>query len=112
LEGIFALLPEAGMCFDIAHARQVDPTMSQAYLILQRFGSRVRQVHMSEVDQMGRHTRLTLAATFAFPRVLPLLPPNVPIILESPVDQEEIRDEIEFAAALFRRGQSEHRSAY
>jgi len=38
LSEIFARLPEAGLCFDIGHCRQVDPTMNEAYLILRAFG--------------------------------------------------------------------------
>jgi hypothetical protein len=33
------LLPDAGVCFDIGHARQVDPTMTEATLLLQNFGA-------------------------------------------------------------------------
>lgn len=33
----FEAFPEAGLCFDIGHARQIDPTMIEARLILQRF---------------------------------------------------------------------------
>ena len=80
----FDQLPDARLCFDIAHARQVDPTMSQAYLILRRFGGRIAQVHLSEVNVQGRHLKLTISSTFAYPRVLPLIPADVPVILESP----------------------------
>ena len=34
LTEIFTTLPEASFCFDIGHAWQVDPTMSEAYWIL------------------------------------------------------------------------------
>jgi hypothetical protein len=34
LDLIFKRLPDATLCFDIGHARQIDPTMMEAYLIL------------------------------------------------------------------------------
>jgi hypothetical protein len=106
LESIFKLLPEARMCFDIAHARQVDPTMSQAALILKQFGSKVAQVHLSEVDIYGRHTKLTMASTFAYPRVLPLIDQRIPVIIESMVAPEEITSELRFATDLWVQGAS------
>lgn len=40
LDRIFKELPDATLCFDIGHARQCDPTMTEAYLILREFGAR------------------------------------------------------------------------
>jgi hypothetical protein len=100
LMAIFEQLPEASLCFDIAHARQVDPSMGQASLILRQFQSRLVQVHMSEVDINGRHTKLTRGATFAYPRVLPLIPASVPVILESVLNETEMVAELAFARRL------------
>lgn len=38
LRGSFERLPQAKLCFDVAHARQVDPTMTEAARILSEFG--------------------------------------------------------------------------
>ncbi len=38
IELLFDRFPEAGFCFDVGHARQVDPTMNEAHLILQQNG--------------------------------------------------------------------------
>ena len=46
LREIFDRLPEATFCFDIGHARQVDPTMQEAESFLRLFQDRLRQVHM------------------------------------------------------------------
>jgi hypothetical protein len=54
LEPVLAALPEAGFCFDIAHAWSVDPTMRLANNLLDRFGDRLRHVHLSSL-QDGRH---------------------------------------------------------
>jgi len=50
LESLFQRLPAAKMCFDIAHARQVDSTMAEAYRIVRQFGPRICQIHISEVN--------------------------------------------------------------
>lgn len=54
LAPIFAELPEAGFCFDIAHTWSIDPTMEMAGELLDRFGDRLRHVHLSSL-QDGRH---------------------------------------------------------
>ena len=54
LASVFAELPEAGFCFDIAHAWSIDPTMQLAGDLLDHFGDRLRHVHLSSL-QNGRH---------------------------------------------------------
>jgi hypothetical protein len=49
LQQIFDWLPEARFCFDIGHARQVDPSMTESSLLLEAFGDRLAEVHISEV---------------------------------------------------------------
>jgi hypothetical protein len=98
LANIFKHLPEACLCMDLGHARQVDPTMSEATAILSRFHDKVKQLHVSEVNAQSRHDRLTLEATMAFQRVARLIPSEIPIILESRVEESQIEQEI--AAAL------------
>ncbi len=97
LAHIFGALPRASLCFDIGHARQVDPTMSEAIAILQRYSTRLRQLHVSEVNSQSKHDPLSFESILAFRRVSHLVPENVPAILESRVDQEGIDDEIENA---------------
>ena len=94
LDEIFENLPNACFCFDIGHARQVDPTMSEACSILQRFGNKIQQVHVSEVNTQSKHDALGLESILAFQKVAHLIPPNVPVILESRVDELEIESEI------------------
>lgn len=98
LEAIFDRLPDARLCFDMAHARQVDTSLTEAFLILERFGERLAQVHLSEVGTSGRHSRLSRAAILAFRELAPLIPLEVPVILESPVNEDEIADELARAA--------------
>lgn len=85
LADVFARLPDAGFCFDIAHAWSIDPTLALAGELMDRFASRLREVHLSSLAD-GRHVGLTdeHAALFA-----PLLSRcvDVPWILEAPVSQ-------------------------
>jgi hypothetical protein len=94
LDRIFKELPDARFCFDIGHARQFDPTMTEAYLILREFGSRLTQVHVSEVNSRSKHDRLSYASIMAFQEVANLIPPEIPLILETPVSSCEIEPEI------------------
>jgi hypothetical protein len=93
LTSIFERLPTAGLCFDIAHARQVDRSMTEAYLILKHHGTRVRQLHVSEVNTSSRHDRISFAAAASFRDVAGLIPEGVPIILETPVIAAQLESE-------------------
>jgi hypothetical protein len=98
LAKFFEVLPNASLCFDIGHARQVDPTMSEASAILLRFAGRIQQLHVSEVNSQSRHDRLSLESILAFQRVSHLLPADIPVILESRVEEAEIEEEINRAS--------------
>jgi hypothetical protein len=93
LEIVFQRFPTATFCFDIGHARQIDPTMSEAALILRKFKGRLRQVHMSEVSSRSRHGGISLTALNSFRKVAHLIPLEVPVILEAivPPDQIELQ---------------------
>lgn len=87
LRALFARFPKAGLCFDVGHARQVDPTMNEAYLILHQGQVELRQVHISEVNSFSRHEPLSSGAIEASRRIANLVPEHVPIILETLIDQ-------------------------
>jgi hypothetical protein len=97
LSEIFLKLPEATLCLDLGHARQVDSTMSEAALILSRFGDRLQQLHVSEVNTMSHHESLSLSAIRAFNKISRLIPDDCPLILETPVGFEEIQREVDNA---------------
>lgn len=97
LKEIFQRVPDASFCFDIGHARQVDSTMTEAYLMLKAFGGRLRQVHLSEVNTRSKHDPLSYGSILAFREVAHLIPETVPVILETPVRENEIELEIERA---------------
>jgi hypothetical protein len=101
LASIFERLPNASMCFDIGHARQYDASMSEAYLILKTFGRRIVQLHVSEVDTSNRHHRVSFAAQIAFQQMSRWIPKNIPLILESRVEESQIPSEIRMISQLF-----------
>jgi hypothetical protein len=101
MQAAFDALPAAGFCLDLGHARQIDPTMGIALEMLQRFGSRLRQLHVSEVGTFGDHRRLGFLARTAFRRVVRYIPADVPVILESIVEETEIMSELNAAREIF-----------
>lgn len=97
LDLVFNNLPEARLCFDIGHARQVDTTMTEAYRILARHSGRMSWMHVSEVNTLSRHETLSYAAIWAFTEVAYLIPESVPIILEARISAVAIGAEIKKA---------------
>lgn len=81
LESLFAALPEAGFCLDVAHAHTIDPTMAVAEELLDRFCGRLREVHLSSIRN-GSHTTLTPEDEALFAPVLSRCR-DVPWILEA-----------------------------
>jgi sugar phosphate isomerase/epimerase len=100
LDFIFQQLPDAGMCFDIAHARQVDSSMTEAYRLLRRYAERIRQLHVSEVNSMSKHDRISDAALRSFREVSDAIPRGVPLILETPVSAVQAREQLDRAATI------------
>ena len=94
LDSIFRRLPDASFCFDIGHARQCDPTMTEAYVILREFGPKLRQVHVSEVNTRSKHDPLSYASILAYQEVAHLIPEDIPLILETPVTADHLELEI------------------
>jgi hypothetical protein len=99
IELLFVRFPDAGFCFDVGHARQVDPTMNEAHLILHQNRPRLRQVHISEVNFFSRHDPLSSAAVEATRRIAHWIPEDVPIILETLIDQGQGTIETEILRA-------------
>jgi hypothetical protein len=101
LESIFERLPEASFCFDLAHVRQVDPTMTEAKIMLKKIGQRLQQLHVSDVNSRSIHEPLNLEAIFAFRKISHMINSNIPIILESTIQKEKIEFEMQFASLIF-----------
>ncbi len=82
LEVLFAALPSAGFCFDVAHAWTVNPTMEVAGDLLDRFASRLRHVHVSSISSELRHVPLSVEDEELFAPLLSRCR-DVPWILEA-----------------------------
>jgi hypothetical protein len=100
LSQTFALLPDARLCLDVGHARQIDPTMTEAHRILVAFGDRLAQLHVSEVDAGCRHRAIGGGASLAYRSLFQGRPVDVPVILESPVLSGDVDAEVEFARTM------------
>jgi hypothetical protein len=91
--GWFEQLPDARLCFDLAHAHQCDRTMTEAFRILLKFRDRICQLHISELDSAGHHFPLSSGSIQAFSEVASLIPADSPVILESLNPLQESGDE-------------------
>jgi hypothetical protein len=91
----FKILPEAEFCLDLAHAQQWDTTMTEAYLLLKNFATRLCQVHISQLDSASRHYPLSEGSIRAFSEVAWLIPGSIPFIIESRVSPSEMDSEVE-----------------
>lgn len=58
LATVFELLPDARLCFDIAHAWAIDNSLQEGKAILDLFGGRLRQLHVSSLDSAQHHVPL------------------------------------------------------
>jgi hypothetical protein len=95
LRPVFARLPDASFCFDVAHAGQCDPSMREAARLLDAFHHRLAEVHVSQLDAGSRHVRLSAAGASVCQRVAEMVPLEVPVIIEAPVEPHEISAELE-----------------
>ena len=101
LRPVFAKLPDARWCFDIGHAKQVDTTMIHASQMLDAFGDRLAEIHLSDVDASSKHHPLNEQALRSFRGVLNASQvEGIPIILETPVTEAELEKEIDRANAF------------
>jgi hypothetical protein len=80
---LFDALPRARFCFDIAHAKAVDPTMVVAASLLSSFATRLSHVHLSSLDDRDSHVPLTVMDEALFSDLLRRCA-DVPWILEAP----------------------------
>jgi hypothetical protein len=87
LEPIFEELPDAGFCFDVAHAWSIDPGMTVAAELLNAFAARLRHVHVSSLSDELHHIPLTKEDERRFSPVLARCM-DVPWILEAPPRNE------------------------
>lgn len=80
----FEALPAARFCFDVAHAQLHDPTMALAHELVDAFGDRLVEVHISSIEPQGAHVPLRAEDAEAFAPVLARCV-GVPWVLEAPL---------------------------
>jgi len=98
-------LPDAKVCFDIAHVYQVDPTLLEAHRMIRAVGDRIGQIHLSQLDHACRHEALSRGIVMEFARLAPLLP-QIAVILESVVTPDLIARQLDLARACFEESQT------
>lgn len=103
LEPFFEELPAAGFCLDLAHAHQIDPTMEEARRFLERFGPRLRQVHVSRLGGASEHLPVDDEMKEKIGKMASRISSGIPLIIESVVEQEGIEREIATVAEAFGR---------
>src|SRR5215472_11331971 len=99
MQCLFECFPRSRFCLDLGLAQQVDPTMTEARLILESHGDRLAEVHLSEVNTGSRHDPLSEYAVSAFRSIASLVPENVPVVLETLIHQgqSDVLTEVERA---------------
>lgn len=97
LDVIFDKLPNARFCFDIAHARQYDKTMNEAYNILKNYSNIITQVHISEVDDNCVHKSISKEAINDYKKVSRFIPKDVSVIIETITESNNLEEEIKSA---------------
>ena len=103
LGSFFERLPQARFCLDVAHARQLDTSMVETYLMLERFADRLVQVHLSEINMASRHVPMSETAVGAYQMISSLIPRNAAMILESRLDDDASPERIERELVKVRR---------
>jgi hypothetical protein len=54
----------------------------------------LRQVHVSEVNARSKHDPLSYSSILAFQEVAHFIPEHIPMVLETPVSEEDMESEI------------------
>jgi hypothetical protein len=87
LRRVFATFPEAGFCLDVAHVWTNDPTLRLGHELIDELGGRLRQLHVSGIEQDGTHRPTTRADLDLYAPLLDRCP-DVPWLLEAELAEE------------------------
>lgn len=98
---IFEELPNASLCLDVGHSRQIDPSLYETRAILRQHGHRLAEIHLSDVNSSSGHEPLNRMAIEAFASISCLIPADIPVILETPVSEDQIEGELKKAREIF-----------
>lgn len=86
LDALFQALPDAGLCLDVAHARQLDTTLTLLLELITVFAKRIREIHISELDSRCAHHRMSASAVRDYMRIKEFISEGTPVIVESMLD--------------------------
>ena len=75
--------------------------MTEARVIVQAFGPRIRQLHVSEVNTNSEHVKVSLALKLAMHKILDLIDDSTPLIIESVVTSDLLERELSVVRQLF-----------
>lgn len=89
LEGFFKRLPEARFCLDVAHARQIDTTLTLLFQLFESLQERIAEIHISELDSRCRHIPMSGRAVADYQSLPWDKLHDIPVIIESMLDHEE-----------------------
>lgn len=89
LARFFDLLPEARFCLDVAHARQLDTTLTLLFSLFEDLHDRIAEVHISELDSRCRHVPMSGWAMADYHQLPWQRLAGVPVIIESMLDRSE-----------------------
>lgn len=82
---VFETFPEAGFCLDVAHVWTIDRSLEEGARMLDAFGERLREVHVSGIDPDGHHRVTTPGDLRRYERLLGSCQ-GVPWVFESPLN--------------------------
>jgi hypothetical protein len=82
LAPVLDTFPDAGLCLDVAHVWTNDRTLRLGHELLDAFGDRLRQLHVSGIEPDGTH-RTTTGADLALYEPLLARCTHVPWLLEA-----------------------------
>jgi len=100
LKSLFQELPEAQLCLDVAHARQLDTSLTLLWEIIWEFGDRIKEVHISELDSFCQHRPMSNGAVRDYQRIADAIGSSTPVVIESMIgtDRTFLRmEELEMA---------------
>lgn len=84
LQSLFTQLPNARLCLDMAHARQLDTTLTLLTELIRRFSDRIAEVHISELDSACQHQPMSWCAVNDYKKISwRCFVSGVPVIIES-----------------------------
>lgn len=87
LRRVFAAFPQAGFCLDVAHVFTNDHTLLLGHELIDEFGGRLRQLHVSGIEADGTHRPTTQADLELYAPLLRRCR-DVPCLLEAELVEE------------------------